>query len=179
MFYLIYWFLIKDDTFHKLKRYYLLLAVVISLIIPVLPATNLTKGIEKTIIPIKTENVHNSFSQNTFEKLVFGGIPDQSVIKNEVKHYIAFFSIFFVLYASGCCFMIFRLTNNLYQIFILVKRNEHNPYGKYSIISLKDDYPTFSFFRYIFFNDRNLSANDKMMCFYMKKHTLNSGIRLI
>ncbi len=161
LFYLIYWSLIRDDTFHKLKRYYLLMSVFISLIIPVLPATNWTKDIEKSILPPKLENVHNSFSQNIFEKLALGGITNQPVIEKEVKKPITFLSALFILYVLGTCFMLFRLINNLNQILYLVKRNKRESYGKYTIISLTDDYPTFSFFRYIFFNDKNLSANDK------------------
>jgi hypothetical protein len=136
-------------------------SVALSLVIPVLPATPLTKGLEKTIIPVKTENVHNSFSQNLFEKIVFGGIPNRPVIKNKVKNSFTFFSLLFILYFLGAGFMFFKFLNNLWQLFNLVKRNELKPYGEYSIISLPDDYLTFSFFKYIFFNDRNLSEKDK------------------
>jgi hypothetical protein len=47
------------------------------------------------------------------------------------------------------------------QLLILAKKNEVNPFGGYSIISLHDDYPTFSFFRYIFLNERNLNPGEK------------------
>jgi hypothetical protein len=136
------------------------MSVVISLIIPVLPSTNLTKKIERTVLPVKEVNVHNSFSQNNFEKIFFGNIPDQPV-NFEHKKSFTFLSSLFILYVSGAAFMLFRFLYNMRQLFLLVKKNEHKPYGKYSIISLSPDYPTFSFFSYIFFNDSNLSLNDK------------------
>jgi hypothetical protein len=160
LFYVIYWLLIKDDTFYRLKRYYLLATVILSMIIPLLPATSLTKGFEKSILPVKEVNVHNSFSQNNFEKIVFGNIPDQPV-NFEHKKSFTLLSAFFILYVSGAAFMLFRFLYNLWQLQLLVMKNELKPYGKYSIISLSTDYPTFSFFRYIFFNDDNLSPNDK------------------
>lgn len=161
LFYLIYWILIKDDTFHKLKRYFLLLSVVISLIIPVLPATNLTKAIEKTILPERNENVTYTSTHDNFEKLVLSDILTQPAYKTVEKKPVSYFSILISIYIMGAGYMFFRLINNLYQILSMAGRSKRETCGKYTIVILSDDYPTFSFLRYIFFNGWNLSANDK------------------
>ena len=161
LFYLIYWLLIKDDTFHKLKRYFLLLSVVISLIIPVLPQTNLTKAIEKNILPGRTENVTYAASHDNFEKLVLSDILIQAAFKTVEKKPVNFLSIVIYIYIMGAGFMFFRLINNFYQILNTAGRSKREPYGNYTIVILSDDYPTFSFFRFIFFNGGNLSANEK------------------
>ena len=152
LFYLVYWFFLKDDTFHKLKRCYLLMSVIISLVIPLLPASNLTRNIERSIIPQKTESVQNLYSRNTFEKILLGGLTHQTASLEPAKKPFSFFSTLL---------MFFRLLNNLMQLLFLVKRHNGKPFGEYSIISLHDDYPTFSFFRYIFLNERNLSPGEK------------------
>ena len=175
LFYLIYLMLIKDDTFYKLKRFYLLGSVAIALLIPNLPSTSWTKDIKKTIVSQKFEDSPNSIFQDTFENIVYGSIPQQARLKTEEKNTITFLEVIFILYILGVGFMLFRLVNNLYQILILVKRNVHIPYGKYTIISLDDDYPTFSFFRYIFLNGRNLNDNDKNDVLFHEETHIKQG----
>jgi hypothetical protein len=160
LFYLVYWFFIKDDTFHRLKRYYLLISVIISLVIPVLPASYLTKNIEKSILPLKTETLRNLYSQNAFEKILFTGLSIETSNKAPVRNPIAFFSVLFIPYCAGVIFMFFRLLYNLIHLTLLIKRNIGKPYGKYFIIILPEDYPTFSFFRYIFLNQEHLNPDE-------------------
>lgn len=161
LFYIIYLLFIKDETFHKLKRFYLLASVIISIAIPILPSAQWTKKIEKTIIPQKVENVSDAISHNNFGRILFGSTQDQTVIHNKERQSITFFEIFGIFYVLGIVLMSFRLALNFYQIYSLIKRNENKPNRKYTIIPLADDYPTFSFFRYIFINDKNLNENDK------------------
>lgn len=175
LFYIIYLVLIKDDTFYKLKRYYLLVSVVIALLIPKLPSTTWTQNIKKTIVPQKFENTSNSMFQDTFEKVIYNSFPQQINPITEKKSPFTFLTGLFILYILGVGYMFFRLGNNLYQIFIIVKRNVHLSYGKYTIVSLDDDYPTFSFFRHIFLNGKNLNDEEKNDVLFHEETHIKQG----
>jgi hypothetical protein len=66
LFYFTYWLLIKGDTFHHLKRVYLLLSVVLSLIIPELPSSDLSGPIKKAILPVGTGAIQHAQSVQLF-----------------------------------------------------------------------------------------------------------------
>jgi hypothetical protein len=66
LFYFTYWLLIKGDTFHHLKRVYLLLSVVLSLIIPELPPSDLSGPINKAVLPVGTGTIQHAQSVQLF-----------------------------------------------------------------------------------------------------------------
>lgn len=158
--YLCYILLINNDTFYKLKRYYLLLSLLISIIIPQLPSVPFSKGFEQKISFFATDNKDYSNYKDTFEKVVFGNTPVQPEDISTTYDLYALFVILFAVYILGIIFMLFRLTNNIFQVLKLVGRNNKEPFGRYTIVHHDDDYPTFSFLRYIFLNSSNLSNDD-------------------
>jgi beta-lactamase regulating signal transducer with metallopeptidase domain len=158
--YLIFLLFIKDETFYKLKRVFLLTSVIISLVIPKLPSANWTREIQRTITPQIQENVSNAFSKDNFGRLLFESTSNRHII--EKKEQIAVLSKYVVfIYVLGVFFMFFRLANNFYQIVRLMMRDKHELTRKYRIVHLSIDYPTFSFFNYIFLNTKNLTARDQ------------------
>ena len=161
LFYIVYLLFIKNDTFHKVKRLYLLASVVISIVIPILPSANWTKEIEKTIIPKSIENVSGAIFNDNFGKFIFNITSDQVSINYKEGPSITLSAMMCIFYFLGVAYMCFRLSVNLYRIINLVKRNKGRPYKKYNIILLTNDYPTFSFFSYIFLNDRDLNQKEK------------------
>ena len=61
-----------NDTFYNLKRFYLLASIIVSLIIPQLPAAKIHKSIEEKIVFSTISNNELSNYSDTFEKVVFG-----------------------------------------------------------------------------------------------------------
>lgn len=161
LFYIIYLLFIQNDTFYKLKRFYLLTSIVLSLVIPELPSATWTTKIETTILPQKTEYIANTVTHDNFGRLLFPVTRLDSINDTSKKFLTGLIVIIGLLYLLGSVFMLVRLSNNFYRIISLIKRNEKTRYRKYKLISLPDDYPTFSFFSYIFLNERNLSDNEK------------------
>lgn len=161
LFYIVYLLFIKNDTFHKAKRLYLLASVVISIGIPILPSTTWTKEIKKTIIPKSIENVSGAIFNDNFGKLISNITSDQVHLNFKKGPSINLSALLYIFYFLGVAYMWIRLSINLYRIINLVKRNTGQRYGKYKVVLLTNDYPTFSFFSYIFLNDRDLNQKDK------------------
>jgi len=173
--YLCYILLIKNDTFYKLKRYYLLLSLVISIIIPQLPSIPFSKEFEQKITSFAPNNKDYSNYKDKFEKVVFGNFPVQPKDISSTYDPYAFFVILFVVYILGILLMLFRLANNIFQILKLVGRNNKEPFGKYTIVHHDDDYPTFSFLRYIFLNSSNLNSDDLRIVLQHEETHINQG----
>ena len=161
MFYLIYALLLKNDTFHRIQRYYLLITVIFSLTIPQVPSFHFTKGVEKMIQLNENISNENLIYNDTFEKIVFGNIPNE-VYSNSEHSYTNYFALLvLLLYAIGLIIMLTRFLLNISHLKNLIKSNAKKPLGENIIVSLPDNYPTFSFFNYIFFNDNNLTEKER------------------
>lgn len=154
--YLIYLLFLKEDTFHKTKRFYLLASLALSLIIPVLPSPGEISEVRQIIVPAKVRNVNNQHFRDPFEKIVITALPKETPEYNQPEK-ISFTNVFFPVYFLISGFMLFRLSRNFRKAFKLVKNNKHENYGRYKIILLQDEYSSFSFLNYIFLNK---SLND-------------------
>jgi len=158
--YLCYVLLIKNDTFYRFKRFYLIFSVVISIAIPQLPSIKETSEFKQIINAYsQNENAYSSYKE-TFEKVVFGNISEKPVTIDSDSNLFTFLFILLIVYILGIVLLIFRLISNINQLFKLVRSNNIEPYGKYTIVHHNNDYQTFSFFRYIFLNGINLDNND-------------------
>jgi formylglycine-generating enzyme required for sulfatase activity len=158
LFYLVY-FLFKGDTFYYLKRFYLVFTVLISIIIPQLSSPNLPVDIEQLIIIEPTQDVSNITFQDTFEKVVFGQIPEN--IFTPESNFFDLLSLLVLFYLIGVLYFLYRLLRNFFHIFYLYKQNEKENYQNFKVVLLPENYPTFSFFNFIFLNNKNLSDRDK------------------
>ena len=173
--YLCYILLINNDTFYGLKRYYLLISLVISIVIPQLPSIQFSKEFEQKIASFTPDNNDYSNYKDTIEKVVFGNTAVQPNDISSKYDLNSFFIILFAVYVTGIIFMLFRLTNNIFQVLVLVGRNNKEPFGKYTIVHHNDDYPTFSFLRYIFLNSSNLNSDDMKVILQHEETHINQG----
>ena len=158
--YLCYVLFINHDTFYKLKRYFLMFSLAASIIIPQLPASHLSKEFEQKILPVNTVSVDNSSYIDTFTNVVFGNNPVRLEVISKSPYSNLFTVLFLLIYLAGITILLFRFANNLYQILRLVRLNNKEPYGRFTIVHHHDDLPTFSFLRYIFVNSNNLDSAD-------------------
>ena len=158
LFYSVY-VLFKGDTFYYLKRFYLIFTVLISLIIPQLSSSNLPVDIEQFIVTKPTQEMGNVSFQDTFEKVVFGQIPEN--IFTSESNLFSLLNLLGIIYLIGVMYFLYRLLRNLFHIYQLYKQNEKESHENFRIILLSNEYPTFSFFNFIFLNKKNLSDDDK------------------
>ena len=161
LFYVLYHLLVKNDTYHLLKRYYLLASIAFSLVIPQLPAADWARGLERMIVRENHINSGYFQYQDTFEKVVFGNIPEQFAAGGAEAHPHNILSIVVTIYLLGFMIMLFRFAWNLFHISELIRKNKPINLGKYKLVPVPDHYSTFSFFRYVFLNEKNLEHHEK------------------
>jgi hypothetical protein len=158
--YLCYILLIRDDTFYGLKRYYLLFSLVISITIPQLPANHFSRDFEQRIATLSPKFFSNPTYRDTFENIIFGNTPIEPENISKTSYLNVYLGLFLLIYVTGIIILLYRLANNIYRVLRLTGHNNKEPYGKFTIVHHEEDYPTFSFFRYIFLNSSNLSSED-------------------
>jgi formylglycine-generating enzyme required for sulfatase activity len=173
--YLCYLLFINNDTFYKLKRYYLLLSLVISIIIPQLPSVQISKEFEQKMVSITSSDKDYSNYKDTFEKVVFGNKPVQPQDISSTYNLFAFFVILLAIYVLGIILMLFRLSGRIFQVIRLAGHNNKEPFGRYTIVHHNDDYPTFSFLRYIFLNSSNLNGEELRTVLQHEETHLDQG----
>lgn len=156
--YLCYVLLINNDTFYRFKRYYLIFSVLISVTIPQLPSIKDTREFKQIVSVYTQKEKDYSNYKDKIEEIVFANVPVQPV--DSKSNMNAFQFIFLAIYLLGVFLLIFRLINNINQLLKLIKSNNIEPYGNYTIVHHHGDYPTFSFFRYIFLNSTNLNNRE-------------------
>ena len=108
MFYLIYILLLKNDTFHQLKRYFLMASILLSILIPQLPALKWTKALDKTILPQETVIADISKYKDTFEKIIIGSKPDELRSAEEISSKSNIGLIILGIYIAGVVYMFSR-----------------------------------------------------------------------
>lgn len=74
---------------------------------------------------------------------------------------ITFQQILYVIYGLGVFVLLFRFLINLRNVFLLIKRNRIEHRGKWKLIILRNELPSFSFFNYVFINQNDLKRNAK------------------
>ena len=158
--YLCYILLINNDTFYRFKRFYLIFSVVISVAIPQLPSIKNTKEFKQIVTAYNQEGKDYSNYKDKFENIVFGNVPVQSANIESKSWLNASLIILLAIYLFGVFVLIFRLINNINQLLKLARSNNIEPYGNYTIVHHHGDFPTFSFFRYIFLNSTNLNNRE-------------------
>lgn len=160
LFYMVYLLFLKNETFYRLLRVYLISGIILSVIIPGLPSFIAVKNLEQKILPEK-ESVDRQPYRDTFEKAVYSVITPANEVPVKSQKSFPIRLILLYLYPAGAAFLFFRLVMEFRQIYNLIGKNPSRHCGKYRIVSLNRDHPSFSFFRYIFLNDRNLRPSER------------------
>ena len=168
LFMVTYRILIANRTYFSWMRFYILVSMALSLILPliIIPIEWSAK-----LIPI------NSFP-NTF--LVQTKQTVSNVVNNNpnlinsnsgisILKMISF--IAFIVYMIGIIYKFYLLVKNLIKMNDFIKKNTKVKEENYWIVCLKSEIPAFSFFNYIFINNsyKDLSSNELNI---IKKHEM-------
>jgi murein DD-endopeptidase MepM/ murein hydrolase activator NlpD len=138
VFYLFYELFLKRDTWFRFNRYFLLLGLIFSLILPVLDFS------ASSIVV----NSQNQFEFNEYMNIGsrVSSFEEQTVEAISNPNYILLFYLF-----VGSLFFV-RFINQLLNIFKTVSANEIINYRNKKLVLLNNDSSPFSFFNYIFIN---------------------------
>jgi len=160
--YTIYLIFLKRDTFHSLKRSYLLVSLFISLIIPQLPSFQISRAVDDKVLANNLNSRDYTIYNDTFEKVVFGNMPEQENIRsiyNKQERNI-FLLLLLTSYALGACLMSYRFIRNIHQIRKLIRGNAIETFGNHQIVRHRTNLSAFSFFKHIFLNSENIDSQD-------------------
>ncbi|HTL08915.1 MAG TPA: N-acetylmuramoyl-L-alanine amidase [Chitinophagaceae bacterium] len=152
--YAYYHFFLRNRRFHTYNRFYLLGALLISLLLPFLyiPANFLWQG-RAPSVALRTLKVIN-----------VGGWEEPVTIYAGAKGWQQWFSagnLFIAIYAAGLLFGLLALLHALYRIHLLKKQYPYERAGKIKLYHTTAPGTPFSFFSSIFWDDRIALAEEK------------------
>lgn len=139
--YAVYWFFLRRETFFALNRFYLILMVVFSLVLPLIPfqwsAGDSTGGFVMLLEPV---------------------IISPDAVKQTVMNHLQLIEIWAVIYLTGVVLFLSRFVLQLVQLFLLKRRSEYGlEYGQ-RVIFIDRGYAPFSFFNLVFINKNVLRS---------------------
>ncbi len=143
IFYLIYWLLLKKETFFRFNRYYFLVTAVIALIIPILDIGNISFFAESE--PVKTISTGYVSMQNSV-------LPDAVVIPIETNGKPGFLEFLGIGYLIGVAYLLMRLLFQSILLFLKIRQDKIIRMFGSQIVLDKKVRSAFSFFSWIFLN---------------------------
>ncbi len=144
LFYLAFAISLKDETFFKANRFFLLSGIVISLFIPLLSFKDYLNGGSLT------------------SYVVYLQIVDIAAIMQKGQNIaLSWIEIGFIIYLSVTAFLFLRFCFSIIKILSLAHKAEKVSYSNVKIVNLKKLNSPFSFFNIIFINSHSLRPEDK------------------
>ena len=144
IFLVFYKLLLERESMHHFKRFFLLTALIISLIIPQIV---FTEYIEAEPTPAVTQ------------VLTINEQPEITPIVHEMEESPMNWSlILYTLYGLGVAIFGFRFLYNIAKLWIRVRRNTQIKYNFLVKVLLKEELPPHTFLRYIFLNKQKFES---------------------
>jgi hypothetical protein len=137
LFYIIYRIFLSGETFFRTNRLYLLFAIPLSFILPLI-------NIPSPFLTAKDISARYLSSQGTGTATQSFGIMD----------------IIGIAYLLGALFFLACFVYKLSQLWILIKKYGYQKCGELKLVFIEEDTAPFSFFRYFFLNKSNISQHD-------------------
>ena len=147
LFYSVYHFILRKDTFFTSNRHFLLIGVLVSILVPLIVITNTTiVEIEAAGSLVNTEN-----------------IPFSNSVQNEHQLAIDWWSIGLLIYGAGVIFMSFRFIRQLFSLVRLINNLPSEKNNGFTHLISNSKVTPFSFFKYIVYNPELHQPEDLKM----------------
>ncbi len=146
VFLLFYQFLLEKESMHVFKRFFLLSALILSLLIPTIVFTEYVEVepvapvMQPEPIAIETATIPNSVA-----------VSDMDIINWN--------PILWTLYVIGLLFFGFRFVKHLFQINHRIRKNPKLKQNAFIKVLLNEKMPPHTFFKYIFLNKKEVEKN--------------------
>jgi hypothetical protein len=186
--YAVYGLFLRQETFFRLNRCFLLCAAMLSLLVPFFSGTSLFTGTSVTLVseigsrlslePVlqSLEPVMSIEPEAALEKLEpaktilpIGNIT--SIKTSQIAYFQLLQSywqeILFAMYGLGVAFHLFFFLKGLIKVYLLIFKNEKIKQGNYYLVNYKGDKGVFSFLHYLFWS-KQIPDNE-----LIKKHELS------
>ncbi len=158
IFLMIYWVFLRKNTFYQLNRIYFMLAIISSISMPLLDASDfvnhhqdISRGEVAKYIPDLSFKANNQLV--TEQK-----IPLKST--SNLKIYFNFGDIFQAIFLSGIVVLLCKLIVQIISVFRFLSISTPLIINKIKVQNLSQDVSPFSFFKYIFINISKHSKED-------------------
>lgn len=148
-----YWFFLRNSTFYKLNRLYLLFAVLQAVIVPLF-------RIESEILPV------GDIMGSTLPTLVVH--PGMQITQTHGTFNLL--QIGMIIYISGVTFLMFRFINNLARIMYFYLRFPKTRYKGFNTVVLRGNQPSFTFFNTLFISENDLNNEDNEVVLHEIAH---------
>ena len=155
LFALVYFLFLRRETFFNVNRWFLLVSISFSAILPLLHIPFYTS--ETTMLPEVTVTPYiNLLSAVT----IYGATLSQGA-----EHFVLTYSLFGYIYLAGVVILSGKLILQIYQIIRLIASNRVVTEGKIKLVILERELSPFSFLNYIFVSNhlQNTSGWEKML----------------
>ncbi|WP_317899467.1 M56 family metallopeptidase [Aurantibacillus circumpalustris] len=145
-----YRILIANKTNFSWMRFYLLISMALTLIIPLIVIP-----IEWSVKLIQTDSFPNTFLMQAKQTAttVVNNDPNFIQANSGISILKMVLFIVFIVYMIGIIYKSYFVIKNLVEISSLIKKNSKVKEGNYWIVYLKTETPAFSFLNYIFINN--------------------------
>ncbi len=187
LFYLVYWVFLKNETFFKLNRFYLLFSVLISLLMPLL---NINMSIntwqdsflaKHLVLPIEQyeENINHNIYHKYFpkrnrmlthrnsadnvkeiESTTEQTVPLQSLQETDSNKNINWLKIILMVYFVGASFFLVRFLANFVWIFRYVLKYKPQQISGMKVIRFEKNSSPFSFLNHVFISQKEYPETD-------------------
>lgn len=134
IFYLIYWAFLKKETFFEFNRFFLMLSIPLSFIIPLLNITS----------PIRTSTVLGE----TYMAGPAAGTQGQL---------FSFSDILWFSFLIGAAFFLLRFALQLTQILLLIRKYGYHIYDGVKVVVTDTETAPFSFFNFLFISNSDIT----------------------
>jgi TonB family protein len=141
--YLVYHIFLRKDTFFKTNRFYLITAILFSLLIPFLDLSRLFGPIEKTYFVL-------------LDPIIIYPEGVQATLDNNPS----IFQIVMAIYFTGVIIFLFRFLFQLVQLTLLIRRYGISKMQGMRFVFTDKTYSPFSFFNIVFLNRSDLESID-------------------
>jgi uncharacterized protein YukE len=145
-FYLAYYFLLRKETFFTSNRWFLLIGLVTSAVLP----SFFIEKIDFVEAP--------KFVPNTISDTVSNVIPTSQIIENSIE--IDWFQIGIYVYGIIALLLLFKVLFNLISLFKVLDNKQVFKQDKFQFIDVNENLSPFSFFNYIVYNSSLYSESE-------------------
>lgn len=143
LFYLFYLLLIKKETFFQLNRFYLLITLLLSLLIPLLPALLYREALVVVSQLLEGVSITNSLNKIEYSKHT-GLINPLSII-----------------YLSGVSWFTIRFISSIGKLIFIYRRFPKTTVNGLTAVVIKGDQAAFTFFSILFINEADFIRNEQ------------------
>jgi beta-lactamase regulating signal transducer with metallopeptidase domain len=144
-FYLVYYFLLRKETFFIKSRYFLLFGLFLSI---VLPLVNFTKTVWYEPNPIEMES--------TFSNEI--PVSNPVLIKEQIQQTVNWKEIIYSIYAIISLVLLLKIIIELLSFFKFIRIGARSSNANYILIDNPENQNPFSFFNYIVYNSSHFTT---------------------